>query len=142
MDFLIQSGRQWIAQWHEASPASRWTLGFVIALGCGAIVLAIGWPRQEPREFLFDGVEFSRSELTAMEAAFRYGDEWLDQLLPYIEGNFLFIKDYCEKYIPKLDTRGHSSCRQWKVRRKHRGTAHNRDTRPCCRAKESAWELP
>lgn len=70
MDFLIQSGRQWIAQWHEASPASRWTLGFVIALGCGAIVLAIGWPRQEPREFLFDGVEFSRSELTAMEAAF------------------------------------------------------------------------
>ena len=40
--------------------------------------------------------------VVAMEAAFRYGDEWLDQLLPYLEGNFLFIKDYCEKYIPKI----------------------------------------
>lgn len=40
--------------------------------------------------------------LTAMEAAFRYGDEWLDQLRPYLEGNFLFIRDYCAKYIPKI----------------------------------------
>ena len=40
--------------------------------------------------------------LTAMETAFRYGEEWLEQLLPYLEGNFLFIKDYCDRYIPKI----------------------------------------
>ena len=38
--------------------------------------------------------------VTAMEAAFRYGDEWLDQLLRYLEGNFLFIRDYCAENIP------------------------------------------
>lgn len=40
--------------------------------------------------------------VTTMEAAFRHGDEWLDQLKKYLEDNFLFIRDYCEKYIPKI----------------------------------------
>lgn len=38
----------------------------------------------------------------AMEAAFNEGEEWLEQLLPYLEGNFEFIRDYCEKYIPQI----------------------------------------
>ncbi len=38
----------------------------------------------------------------AVEAAYREGREWLDQLLEYISGNFDFVKDYCEKYIPKI----------------------------------------
>lgn len=38
----------------------------------------------------------------AMEAAYREGEEWLGQLLEYISGNFDFIKEYCEKYIPKI----------------------------------------
>lgn len=38
----------------------------------------------------------------AMEAAFRHGEEWLSQLLPYLEGNFAFIKDYCDANIPKI----------------------------------------
>ena len=38
----------------------------------------------------------------AMEAAFLEGEEWLGQLLPYLSDNFDFIKDYCEKYIPKI----------------------------------------
>lgn len=38
----------------------------------------------------------------AMEVAFNEGEEWLEQLLQYISGNFDFIKDYCEKYIPKI----------------------------------------
>lgn len=42
--------------------------------------------------------------LTAMEAAFSYGDEWLEQLLPYLSDNFDFVADYCEKYIPKIKT--------------------------------------
>jgi cystathionine beta-lyase len=40
--------------------------------------------------------------LTAMETAFRQGEEWLEQLKPYLEGNLLFIRDYCAKYIPKI----------------------------------------
>lgn len=38
----------------------------------------------------------------AMEAAYREGEEWLEQLLEYISGNFDFIKEYCEKNIPKI----------------------------------------
>ena len=40
--------------------------------------------------------------LTAMEAAFRYGEEWLEQLLPYLSANFDYIRDYCQAYIPKI----------------------------------------
>ncbi|MEM3473766.1 MAG: MalY/PatB family protein, partial [archaeon] len=40
--------------------------------------------------------------LVAMEAAFRYGDEWLEQLLEYLEGNLNFLVDYVEKRIPKV----------------------------------------
>ena len=42
--------------------------------------------------------------LTAMEAAFTYGDEWLDQLLPYLSDNFDFVADYCGKHIPQIKT--------------------------------------
>ena len=38
----------------------------------------------------------------AMEAAFNEGEEWLEQLLPYLSGNFDFIRDYCAAYIPKI----------------------------------------
>lgn len=38
----------------------------------------------------------------AMEAAFTEGEEWLEQLLPYLSDNFEFIRDYCEKHIPKV----------------------------------------
>ncbi len=40
--------------------------------------------------------------LTAMEAAFRYGEEWLEQLKTYLEGNFLFIRDFCAANIPEI----------------------------------------
>ena len=38
----------------------------------------------------------------AMEAAYNEGEEWLEQLLEYLSGNFAFIKDYFEKNIPKI----------------------------------------
>ncbi len=40
--------------------------------------------------------------LTAMQAAFNEGEEWLEQLLEYISGNFDFIHDYCAKNIPQI----------------------------------------
>ena len=38
----------------------------------------------------------------AMEVAFNEGEEWLEQLLEYIGGNFEFIKDYCDANIPEV----------------------------------------
>jgi len=40
--------------------------------------------------------------LTAMEAAYRYGDEWLEQLLDYLEGNLKIVIQYFAKRIPKI----------------------------------------
>ena len=35
-------------------------------------------------------------------AAYNEGEEWLNQLLQYIHGNYLFFKDYCEEHLPQL----------------------------------------
>lgn len=40
--------------------------------------------------------------LTAMETAFNEGEEWLDQLLPYLSANFDLIRDYCAAHIPQI----------------------------------------
>ena len=42
--------------------------------------------------------------LTAMETAMREGEEWLDQLLPYLSANFDFVVDFCQKHIPQIKT--------------------------------------
>ncbi|QNU67443.1 pyridoxal phosphate-dependent aminotransferase [Ruminiclostridium herbifermentans] len=40
--------------------------------------------------------------IAAIQAAFRHGEEWLEQLLKYIEENVNFVKNYFDKYIPKI----------------------------------------
>lgn len=35
-------------------------------------------------------------------AAYNEGEKWLNQLLQYIHGNYLFFKDYCEEHLPQL----------------------------------------
>lgn len=40
--------------------------------------------------------------LVASMAAYNEGEEWLAQLLSYLEGNMRFIQEYCQLYIPKL----------------------------------------
>ena len=40
--------------------------------------------------------------LTAMEAAFNHGEEWLEQLLEYISGNLDYIKEYFDTRIPLI----------------------------------------
>jgi cystathionine beta-lyase len=42
--------------------------------------------------------------LVAMEAAYRYGDEWLEQLLEYLQGNLEFALEYFPRKIPKIKT--------------------------------------
>ncbi|MGZ7135967.1 MAG: aminotransferase class I/II-fold pyridoxal phosphate-dependent enzyme [Methanobacterium sp.] len=36
---------------------------------------------------------------TALEAAYRYGDEWLKQVLDYLQGNLDFLMDYFKNKI-------------------------------------------
>lgn len=38
----------------------------------------------------------------AMEIAFNQGEEWLEQLLEYLDGNFEFIRSYCAENIPQI----------------------------------------
>lgn len=38
----------------------------------------------------------------AMEAAYRYGDEWLEQVLDYLQDNLEFTIEYFEKKIPRI----------------------------------------
>ena len=40
--------------------------------------------------------------LVALEAAYRYGNEWLEQLLQYLEGNLEFLMRYFEERIPGI----------------------------------------
>lgn len=40
--------------------------------------------------------------LVASIAAYNEGDEWLSQLITYLEGNMQFVKDYCEEHIPSV----------------------------------------
>lgn len=42
--------------------------------------------------------------VVAMEAAFTHGEEWLEQLLAYVENNMLYIKNFCEENIPEIKT--------------------------------------
>lgn len=39
---------------------------------------------------------------TALEAAYRLGDEWLEQVLDYLQGNLDFLLEYFEKKIPDI----------------------------------------
>jgi cysteine-S-conjugate beta-lyase len=39
---------------------------------------------------------------TALEAAYRDGDEWLEQLLEYLQGNLEFLQDYAARKIPRI----------------------------------------
>lgn len=35
-------------------------------------------------------------------AAYNDGEEWLDELLRYIHGNYLFFKEYCDEHFPQF----------------------------------------
>lgn len=52
-------------------------------------------------ESLFIGMT-STFGLVATESAYRYGDEWLDQLLVYLQKNLEFLTDYINRNIPEL----------------------------------------
>ncbi|MGM9763267.1 MAG: MalY/PatB family protein [Candidatus Cryptobacteroides sp.] len=38
----------------------------------------------------------------ATQAAYNEGEEWLEQLIEYLHGNYLYMKEFCEKYLPEF----------------------------------------
>lgn len=40
--------------------------------------------------------------VVASEAAYRYGEDWLAGVLEYIEANFAYIQEFCQKRIPQI----------------------------------------
>ena len=40
--------------------------------------------------------------IVANEAAYRHGRDWLDQLLPYIDGNHQYVEDFLEENLPQV----------------------------------------
>lgn len=40
--------------------------------------------------------------LVAVEAAFRHGEEWLEQLLAHLEGNVLYVENFLKENIPEI----------------------------------------
>lgn len=40
--------------------------------------------------------------ITALEAAYNYGEEWLDQALVYLEGNLDFLMNFLAEKLPKI----------------------------------------
>lgn len=41
--------------------------------------------------------------IPAVEAAYRDGEEWLDQLIDYLEGNIQYLTEYVEQNIPQIN---------------------------------------
>lgn len=39
----------------------------------------------------------------ALEAAYTYGDEWLSQMMGYVQGNYDFLEEYFAKNLPKVN---------------------------------------
>lgn len=40
--------------------------------------------------------------IVALETAYKEGEEWLEQLKPYLEGNIEYIIEYCKNNIPQI----------------------------------------
>lgn len=44
----------------------------------------------------------NRMGLIACEAAYRGGEEWLTQLLSYLQGNLALVREFCQKEMPEI----------------------------------------
>lgn len=73
--------------------------------GLKASVLIIANPRirrifrERTAGFLSSPCAFG---LAAMEAAFRHGDPWLEELLAYLENNLRFLEGFCRSRLPRI----------------------------------------
>jgi len=40
--------------------------------------------------------------IVALEAAYSHGEEWLEQLLTYIKGNYEYMKEFLKQHLPQI----------------------------------------
>lgn len=52
--------------------------------------------------------------VVANEAAFKYGQDWLDQLLPYLDANHQYVEDFLKENLPQVGyTRAEGTFLSW-----------------------------
>jgi len=52
--------------------------------------------------------------VVANEAAYRHGGDWLDQLLPYLDGNHQYVEDFLQENLPQVGyTRAQGTFLSW-----------------------------
>lgn len=76
----------------------------------GLHAATIVFPNREKKQVFddfwmsFDIHRNNAFSLIAVETACREGDDWLDQLLVYLDGNFRFVRDYIDQHILGIRT--------------------------------------
>lgn len=74
----------------------------------GLQAATIVFPNQELQDRyqkFWKGLDVHRNNcfsLVAVEAAFRHGEEWLEQLLAHLEQNVLYVEEYLRENIPEI----------------------------------------
>ncbi len=72
-------------------------------LTTAAVVISNQTLRQEFAKIIENnGVKTNIFGLTAMEAAYTYGEEWLEQLLSYLKDNLDFLMEFFQTQIPQI----------------------------------------
>ena len=65
-------------------------------------------PNKELRKALYQTIEKSALfgvnpfGIAALQAAYQHGEDWLEQVLEYIEANYRFLKNYLSEHIPQI----------------------------------------
>jgi len=74
--------------------------------GLQSSILVFGNNEQKNRyDYLLQINDIKRNNcfsLVATEAAYRHGEEWLEQLRAYLKGNIDFVYNYCKENIPQI----------------------------------------
>lgn len=75
----------------------------VAGLAASAIIIPNDAYREKyQKEIANTGCEINLMGIVAMEAAYQYGEEWLDQMLDYLESNLDFLEHYIAEKIPEI----------------------------------------
>ncbi len=74
----------------------------IAGLQGGNVIIRNPEIREKYRKFVsrFHLAEFTPFSMTAHQTAYRYGEEWLEQLLVYLEENIRFTSEYIKAHLP------------------------------------------
>ncbi|KAA0696548.1 putative C-S lyase [Halopseudomonas laoshanensis] len=73
-------------------------------MGLSALVIADAGQRQAIKR-VFDSLHMQQANpfsIVAFEAAYRHGGPWLDALLPYLQSNMQFVRQYLQQHVPQI----------------------------------------